>query len=522
MATNSDYINMYKGYAVEQMRKYGIPASVTLAQGILESANGQSQLARSENNHFGMKASKAWIEGGGGYGLYTDDAKDEKFCSYASVGDSYEHHSQVLAGSKRYAACFALPADDYVGWAKGLQSAGYASDSHYADSLIKVIERNGLEKIDEEVLNGCYATRVKSEELRVKNEVDASNASAEYSFPLKRQEFLFVTSPFGMRTDPTDSSKQQMHRGIDIRADHEAVMATESGGRVVAVCQDAATAGGRSVTLEFDREDGCKVRTTYCHLESVGVKVGDSVKAGQQIGISGNTGTHTTGPHLHFGVKQVNADGSTRDVDPAAYLEEIAQRGNLKLTAMYDGQDLLAKYRSSDVAEGVGSALAEGQMSPEEWIRKLLSSEDSGIGLGSSDSLMDILVSAFSSLMALALSLDNNGKEVKMAAATDAAANRRINLSSLIPGLKQCELTVDGSKAKLTASDGNGTISHSLSSAEMNRLSLTLADEGLTEEQKRQRLTALIGNMLTAERASKIYNENINTNLSQSENIQIR
>jgi murein DD-endopeptidase MepM/ murein hydrolase activator NlpD len=286
-----------------------------------------------------------------------------------------------------------------------------------------------------------------------KGEVSATNASAEYSFPLKRQEFLFVTSPFGMRTDPTNSSKQQMHRGIDIRADHEAVMATESGGRVVAVCQDAATAGGRSVTLEFDREDGCKVRTTYCHLESVGVKVGDSVKAGQQIGISGNTGTHTTGPHLHFGVKLVNADGSTRDVDPAAYLEEIAQRGNLKLTAMYDGQDLLAKYRSSEVAKGIGSALAEGQMSPEEWIRKLLSSEDSGIGLGSSDSLMDIVVSAFSSLMALALSLDNNGKEEKMAAATEAAANRSIELSAL---------------------------------------------------------------------ASKIYNENINTNLSQSENIQIR
>lgn len=152
-------------------------------------------------------------------------------------------------------------------------------------------------------------------------------------------------------------------------------------------------------------------------------------------------------------MKLVNADGSTRDVDPAAYLAEIAQRGNLKLTAMYDGQDLLAKYRSSEVAEGVGSALADGQMSPEEWIRKLLSSEDSGIGLGSSDSLMDIVVSAFSSLMALALSLDNNGKEEKMAAATEAAANRRIELTAL---------------------------------------------------------------------ASKIYNENINTNLSQSENIQIR
>jgi len=88
MSKNQEYAERYANFAMVQMRKYGIPASVTLAQGILESSNGQSRLAQKENNHFGIKATAAWIEGGGKYGLYTDDKPDEKFCSYATVGDS--------------------------------------------------------------------------------------------------------------------------------------------------------------------------------------------------------------------------------------------------------------------------------------------------------------------------------------------------------------------------------------------------------------------------------------------------
>ena len=96
MSKNQKYAQKYAGYAMEQMRRYGIPASVTLAQGILESSNGQSRLARNENNHFGIKATPSWIAEGGRYALYTDDRPDEKFCSYDSVGDSYEHHSRFL------------------------------------------------------------------------------------------------------------------------------------------------------------------------------------------------------------------------------------------------------------------------------------------------------------------------------------------------------------------------------------------------------------------------------------------
>ena len=86
---NKEYADKYAEYAMEQMRRYGIPASVTLAQGILESSNGQSELARKENNHFGIKATQSWIAEGGRYSLYSDDKPNEKFCSYDNVGDSY-------------------------------------------------------------------------------------------------------------------------------------------------------------------------------------------------------------------------------------------------------------------------------------------------------------------------------------------------------------------------------------------------------------------------------------------------
>ena len=115
MSKASDYVDKYAEAAMEQMRRYGIPASVTLAQGILESASGQSELSRKGNNHFGIKATKTWLDGGGRYLVYTDDKPNEKFCQYASVADSYEHHSLFLRGNKRYSNLFELSPDDYVG-----------------------------------------------------------------------------------------------------------------------------------------------------------------------------------------------------------------------------------------------------------------------------------------------------------------------------------------------------------------------------------------------------------------------
>ena len=143
MSKASDYVDKYAEAAMEQMRRYGIPASVTLAQGILESASGQSELSRKGNNHFGIKATKTWLDGGGRYLVYTDDKPNEKFCQYASVADSYEHHSLFLRGNKRYSNLFELSPDDYVGWTRGLQEDGYASSKQYASSLQSLIKQHG-------------------------------------------------------------------------------------------------------------------------------------------------------------------------------------------------------------------------------------------------------------------------------------------------------------------------------------------------------------------------------------------
>lgn len=506
---------------MEQMRLYGIPASVTLAQGILESASGQSRLAQNENNHFGIKATQSWIAGGGRYGLYTDDKPNEKFCSYDSVGDSYAHHSRFLKENSRYASCFKLDADDYRGWAQGLDKAGYATAGKYAPALISIIESNNLQRYDRMVMEEMNAKGLKpgqgTPQLQPAN---INGTELDYSFPLKREEFLFVTSPFGMRTDPTDPSKKQMHRGMDIRCDNEAVLATEKDGKVVAVNDNANTPGGKSVTVEYAREGGAKVQVSFLHLSSTSVKVGDTVNAGQQIGISGNTGTRTTGPHLHLGVKQVASDGTGRDMDPAAYLAEIAEKGNIRLTAMHDGQNLLAKYKSPNP----DSPVIDTSLSPEEWMKKLLSSEDSGIGMGGygQDPVMEMAMTLFTSLMALAVQIDNRTEEEQMAAATAAATDRRIDLTPLVKGMRECTLMVkEGEAPALSVDTGTNRFSAQLTTADMNRLNLVLSDSALTGEEKKERISGIVGNIALNAQLSQDYRQGMSQH-TPSENISIR
>lgn len=139
------YIDRYSEMAVDQMRRYGIPASITLAQGLLESAAGTSRLVTKGNNHFGIKCGGVWK---GPYMLMTDDAPNEKFRVYKNAAESYEDHSRFLRYGPRYAFLFKLAPDDYKGWAKGLKKAGYATAPHYATSLISIIEKNNLQRFD--------------------------------------------------------------------------------------------------------------------------------------------------------------------------------------------------------------------------------------------------------------------------------------------------------------------------------------------------------------------------------------
>lgn len=512
MSKNKEYAEKYAEFAMEQMRKYGIPASVTLAQGILESSNGQSRMALNENNHFGIKATPGWIAQGGKYGIYTDDKPNEKFCSYDSVGDSYEHHSKFLVENKRYAECFDLSPDDYKGWTEGLAKAGYASGGNYAQSLQKIIEANGLQKYDRMVM-----AETKVQGLEIGQEMNADANKEAYSFPVEREDFMFVTSPFGMRTDPMDAGKQQMHKGIDIRCKGDAVLATENNGKVVAVNHNANTAGGKSVTIEYPRSDGSKVQNTYMHLSSVDVKVGDTVQAGQKVGVSGNTGTRTTGEHLHFGVAQITADGQKRDIDPAIYLADIAQKGNIKLQALHNGNDLLAKYKT----EVTATPQETKSQSPEEWMKKLLSSEDSGVGLsGTNDPIMDMVVKAFSSLMMLAVVIDNKNEEEQKEAISEMAGSRKVELTSLLPHMKSCALVIgENNKAVLQADNGIVQVSRELSTVELSRLSATLNNPELSEESKRMRVAGMVNAIVLSQQASQNFEQGMSEQQSQNEQI---
>ena len=143
--SRADYISMYAGFAVEEMLLSGVPASITLAQGILESGDGNSSLAKKANNHFGIKCHGMWD---GKKHYMDDDTKNECFRVYNSVFDSYKDHSEFLKGRDRYADLFKLRLTDYKGWARGLKKAGYATNPKYPALLIKIIEENDLAKYD--------------------------------------------------------------------------------------------------------------------------------------------------------------------------------------------------------------------------------------------------------------------------------------------------------------------------------------------------------------------------------------
>ncbi len=148
--SREEYIRMYKPLVMIKMRDFGIPASVAMAQAIIESNNGNSELAKNANNHFGIKCHE-WT---GPVFRWDDDEKHECFRKYSSAEESFYDHSLFLTRRPRYATLFELDITDYKAWAHGLRRAGYATNPHYPQLLIKMIEENRLYEIDEEVLHG--------------------------------------------------------------------------------------------------------------------------------------------------------------------------------------------------------------------------------------------------------------------------------------------------------------------------------------------------------------------------------
>lgn len=533
--SRQQYIDQYAEYAMEQMRRYGIPASVTLAQGIIESANGKSTLAETANNHFGVKGTF-----NGAYVVANDDKPNEKFKKYDNVGQSYEDHSKVLMASRYQKYVSSLSPDDYKGWAAGIKKGGYATDSNYVSTIVGVIEGNNLQKYDQMVME-----QMKREGRQfgvVSNPLSASSqgtpstlstslkrtgfdlAQGQYSMPVSRDVFMLVTSPYGPRKDPMDRTKTQIHHGIDIKTNSDAVLATENNGTIVAVNHNTNTGSGKSVTVEYSRVDGSATRVQYMHLSQINVQKGDSVNAGQKLGVSGNTGSRTTGEHLHLGVINVSADGKQQWVNPAAYLSEINQKGNLQKQAQYNGKDLLAQYQAG--GSTTVPSQSQEQASPDDWMNRLMSSDDAALEYGLSGSngndggLLDSIMKMFMTMLMLTMQMENKTQEEKVQMVTDALVNKRIDLSGFTPNLQSSALTIkqDGT-AVLTTDDGKQQYSHELTTAEQTRLSQILNSDA-DNATKQQRIGTMVYTITFAQQASQNYEQIATQQQSQEQTIQ--
>jgi LysM repeat protein len=163
--TFTEYIEQYSGLAVKQMKKYRIPASITLAQGLLESGAGKSNFVKKSNNHFGIKCGSGWT---GARVYHDDDKENECFRKYKNADDSYEDHSIFLTTKQRYSPLFSLKITDYKAWASGLQKSGYATDKAYANKLIKIIEDYDLYRYD---ASSKEKRKIKSKTFRLLRDV---------------------------------------------------------------------------------------------------------------------------------------------------------------------------------------------------------------------------------------------------------------------------------------------------------------------------------------------------------------
>lgn len=187
------YINQFKDAAKDNMVKHGIPASITLAQGILESGAGTGMLCNLANNHFGIKCHKEWT---GEFVRYDDDEAQECFRKYEHPRESYRDHCLFLTSRPWYAPLFKLSKSDYKGWAYGLKKSGYATDPKYPNKLIGLIERYQLQRFDAEVLGTEFKSEAKMEgkvsEVKV-NEIKTTEAE-DYVHIVAQGETLYSIS----------------------------------------------------------------------------------------------------------------------------------------------------------------------------------------------------------------------------------------------------------------------------------------------------------------------------------------
>ena len=183
------FFERYAAAAIEEQKRYGIPASVTLAQMAVESGYGESSLAKQDNNYFGIKASKSWLNAGKPWSYHHDDHYNDKFCTFASPLESLEYHSKVLMAN-RYKACFQYNSDDHYHWISGIKAGGYATDPHYVAKIEKVIKDYGLERFMDKVICVYLSLDERLARLKERDHADDSELLARIHNQMPAEEMM--------------------------------------------------------------------------------------------------------------------------------------------------------------------------------------------------------------------------------------------------------------------------------------------------------------------------------------------
>jgi LysM repeat protein len=205
--SRKEYIQRYQLLAIEEMNRSGVPASITMAQACLESADGNSELSKKSNNHFGIKCKKGWK---GKRVYYDDDAKHECFRKYKTIEDSYIDHTDFLMNNSRYASLFDLDRTDYKGWAHGLKEAGYATSKTYAHRLIHIIETYKLYRLD---LNISYNKLITLEDKDLTNKNISNSLTINSFHSHKIEKRNRVKSVVAQKGDTYETIAQEL--GLD-------------------------------------------------------------------------------------------------------------------------------------------------------------------------------------------------------------------------------------------------------------------------------------------------------------------
>lgn len=407
--TNKEFIEKYKDYAIDCQIRYGIPASVTLMQGIIESKSGNSDMACDSNNFFGIKKSSDWK---GPVDYYLDDHNyKEPFKHYNTPGDSFDDHAKLLLKPHYQKYLSNVSSTDYVHFCEGLQKGNYATAKNYAYNLAKNINDMGLYKLDQEAVQkanslGVQCGYAKAGGVKAYVPLTAQTVhqqgaelgtnvimlgtgngnlkqltplSGKFCMPLDFSKAgVEVSSAFGV--DRGDHK----HGGLDIRTNRQPMLlyATEDNGVIKEKGKDESR--GNFLIIEYTRSDNSKIKCTYMHLNEFtkNIDVGTKVNAGNELGLSGDSG-RSTGIHLHFEVEKAESDGTYKKghgsrIDPTQYLAELQVRSGQAIPLAQQGKkgfDYLASARSGMTLSNPNDNLLANQTNsndPKKWLERLM------------------------------------------------------------------------------------------------------------------------------------------------------